>query len=153
VGSVKREAQPVKVLLDTNIIVDYALERHPFWQESERIFLLLEQRQFQGYVSASTFSDLYYIIRKQRRHEWTLTFLNRLVSVCQIATVDQTVISMALPANFKDFEDAIQYSTAVINQLDAIVTRNAQDFADAALPIMTPDVLIQAIILPDRPQG
>jgi predicted nucleic acid-binding protein len=153
VGSIKREAQSVKVLLDTNIIVDYALERHPFWQESEQIFLLLEQRQFQGYVSASTFSDLYYIICKQRRHEWTLTFLNRLVSVCQIATVDQTVISMALTANFKDFEDAIQYSTAVINHLDAVVTRNSQDFVDVALPIMPPDVLIQAVTLPDRPQG
>jgi predicted nucleic acid-binding protein len=112
----------VKVLLDTNIILDYALERPPFWQASEQIFLLLEQGQFQGYVSASTFSDLYYIIRKQRGHNWTLTFLNRLVSVCQIAMVDQTVILMALTVNFRDFEDAIQYSTAVINHLDAIVT-------------------------------
>ena len=144
-GSFKREAQSVKVLLDTNIILDYALERQPFWQESEQIFLLLEQGQFEGYVSASTFSDLYYIIRKQQRHEWTLTFLNRLVSVCQIATVDQTVISMALTANFKDFEDAIQYSTAAISHLDAIVIRNPQDFAEAALPIMTPDILIQEI--------
>ena len=144
-GCVKRKAQPVKVLLDTNIILDYALERQPFWQESEQIFLLLEQGQFDGYVSASTFSDLYYIIRKQRGHEWTLTFLNRLVSVCQIATVDQIVISMALTANFKDFEDAIQYSTAVMSQLDAIVTRNSQDFAEAALRIMPPDLLIQEI--------
>jgi predicted nucleic acid-binding protein len=140
----------VKVLLDTNIILDYALERQPFWQASEQIFLLLEQGQFEGYVSASTFSDLYYIIRKQRAHKWTLAFLNRLVSVCQTATVDQTVISMALTANFKDFEDAIQYSTAVVNHLDAVVT-NPQDFAEAALPIMTPDNLIQAIIPPDRP--
>jgi predicted nucleic acid-binding protein len=146
VGSVKREAQPVKVLFDTNIILDYALERQPFWQASEQIFLLLEQEQFEGYVSASTFSDLYYIIRKQQGHEWTLTFLNRLVSVCHIATVDQTVISMALTANFRDFEDAIQYSTAVMSQLNAIVTRNPQDFAGAALQIITPDALIQELI-------
>lgn len=133
----------MKILLDTNIILDYALERYPFWQASEQIFLLLEQEQFEGYVSASTFSDLYYIIRKQQGHEWTLTFLNRLVQVCQIATVDQTIISMALSVNFRDFEDAIQYSTAVINHLDAIVTRNPQDFAGAALQILTPDILIQ----------
>lgn len=144
-GSVEREIRPVKVLLDTNIILDYALGRPPFWQASEQIFLLLEQGQFQGYVSASTFSDLYYIIRKQKGHNWTLTFLNRLVSVCQIAMVNQTVILMALTVNFRDFEDAIQYSTAVINHLDAIVTRNPQDFAEAALPIMTPDILIQEI--------
>lgn len=135
----------MKALLDTNIILDYALERHPFWQASEQIFLLLEQGQLEGYVSASTFSDLYYIIRKQRGHEWTLIFLNRLVSVCHIATVDQTVISMALTANFKDFEDAIQYSTAVITHLDAIVTRDRQDFVGAALRIMAPDTLIQEL--------
>jgi predicted nucleic acid-binding protein len=135
----------VKVLLDTNIILDYALERQPFWEASEQLFLLLEQGRFEAYVSASTFSDLYYIIRKQRRHEWTLTFLTRLVSVCQIATVDQTVISMALTLNFRDFEDAIQYSTAVMNQLDAIATRNSQDFAEAALQIMTSDSLIQTL--------
>jgi len=135
----------VKVLLDTNIILDYALERQPVWEASEQLFLLLEQGRFEAYVSASTFSDLYYIIRKQRRHEWTLTFLNRLVNVCQIATVDQAVISMALTLNFRDFEDAIQYSTAVINQLDAIATRNPQDFAEPALQVMTPDTLIQTL--------
>lgn len=135
----------MKVLLDTNIILDYALERPPFWQASEQIFLLLEQGQFQGYVSASTFSDLYYIIRKQRGHDWTFTFLNRLVSVCQIAMVDQTVILMALTVNFRDFEDAIQFSTAVINHLDAIVTRNPQDFAEATLQAVTPDTLIQEL--------
>jgi predicted nucleic acid-binding protein len=144
-GSIEREARPVKVLLDTNIILDYALERQPFWQASEQIFLWLEQEQFEGYVSASTFSDLYYIICKQQGHEWTLTFLNRLVSICHIATVDQTVISMALTANFRDFEDAIQYSAAVINQLDAIVTRNPQDFVRTASRIMTPDALIQEL--------
>lgn len=135
----------MKVLLDTNIILDYALERQPFWEVSEQIFLLLEQGRFEAYVSASTFSDLYYIIRKQRRHEWTLTFLNRLVRLCQVATVDQAVVSMALTANFRHFEDAIQYSTAVINHLDAIATRNSQDFAEAALRIMAPDTLIQEL--------
>ncbi len=144
-GSSKREAQSVRALLDTNIILDYALERQPFWQASEQIFLLIEQGQFEGYISASTCGDLYYIIRKQRGHEWAIAFLNRLVNLCYIAAVDQTVISMALTTNFKDFEDAIQYSTAVIARLDAIVTRNPQDFVGATLQIMSPDALIQAL--------
>ena len=57
--------------------------------------------------------------------------------------MDQTAIAMALTANFRDFEDAIQYSTAVVNQLDAIVTRNPQDFAVTTPRILTPEQLIQ----------
>jgi predicted nucleic acid-binding protein len=136
----------MKVLLDTNIVIDYALERQPFWQNSEQIFLFLQQGRFVGYISASTVSDLYYIIRKQRGHSWTLNFLERLVKFCPVATVDRAVITAAFAANFKDFEDAIQYSTAVTSHMDAIATRNPSDFTSASgLQILTPDQLIQSI--------
>lgn len=133
----------MKILLDTNIILDFALERQPFYGESEQVFLLAQQRQIEGYVSASTFGDLFYIIRKNKSRDWTLQFLNRLATFCQVATVDRAAITIALAANFRDFEDAIQYATAVINQLDAIVTRNPQDFPVTAPRIMTPNQLIQ----------
>jgi predicted nucleic acid-binding protein len=135
----------MKVLIDTNIILDFALERQPFYGESEQVFVLAQHRQIEGYVSASTFGDLYYIIRKDKGRDWTLLFLNRLAAFCEIATVDRTAISMALAANFRDFEDAIQYSTAVVNQLDAIVTRNTDDFPVATPRIMTPEQLIQEV--------
>jgi predicted nucleic acid-binding protein len=141
----------VKVLIDTNIIVDIALDRDPFFAQSEQIVRLAETGQIEGYISASTFSDLYYIVRKARGKDWTLQFLQQMAGICQIATVDRAVVAMALTLGFRDFEDAIQYSTAVVNRLDAVVTRNPQDFADVALPIMTPDILIQAIDSPDRP--
>jgi len=105
----------VKVLLDTNIIVDYALARQPYFEDSEAVILLAEQRQIEGYISASTFSDLYYIIRKDKGRSLTLEFLREIVTFCQIATVDQPAITMALATDFRDFEDAIQYSTAVLN--------------------------------------
>lgn len=133
----------MKILIDTNIIVDVALDRDPFFTQSEQVMLLAEQKQIEGYISASTFSDLYYVIRKTKGKDWTLQFLERMAGICRIAAVDQAVISMALSVNFRDFEDAIQYSTAVINHLDAIVTRNPQDFAGAALRILSPDTLIQ----------
>ncbi|BAZ31083.1 PilT protein domain protein [Cylindrospermum sp. NIES-4074] len=135
----------MKVLLDTNIIVDDALEREPFWDASEQVLSLIEQGQIEGYISASTLSDLYYIIRKARGRDWTLTYLMQLVTFCQIATVNQAVITMALTANFKDFEDAIQYSTAVLNQLDAIITRNPQDFPVVTPRILTPEQLIEEL--------
>ncbi len=65
-GIFKGETQLVKILLDTNIIIDDALEREPFWDASEQVLSLIEQEQIQGYISALTFSDFYYIIRKAR---------------------------------------------------------------------------------------
>ncbi len=132
----------MKVLIDTNVIVDVALEREPFYAESDRILTFVEEGQIQGYVSASTFSDLYYIIRRDKGRDWTLEFLRQLATFCQVATVDNSVISIALTCNFKDFEDAIQYSTAVINLIDAIVTRNPRDFPVNTPRIVTPNQLI-----------
>jgi predicted nucleic acid-binding protein len=135
----------VTVLLDTNIIVDVALERQPHFEASQQVLLLVEQGQIEGYISASTFGDLYYIIRRSRGREWTTDFIDWLVTYCQIATVNEAVIRMALTSNFRDFEDAIQYATAVINQLDAIVTRNPQDFPVTTPRILTPNQLIQEL--------
>ncbi len=135
----------MKVLIDTNVIVDVALEREPFYAESDRILTFVEEGQIQGYVSASTFSDLYYIIRRDKGRDWTLEFLRQLATFCQVATVDNSVISIALTCNFKDFEDAIQYSTAVINLIDAIVTRNPRDFPVNTPSIVTPNQLLQEL--------
>lgn len=135
----------MKVLLDTNIIVDVALERQPFVENSEIVISLVEQGQIEGYISASSFGDLYYIIRREKGRDLALEFLREIVTVCQVATVDMTAIHMALAANFRDFEDAIQNSTAVVNQLDAIVTRNPQDFPVTTPRIMSPEQLIQEL--------
>jgi predicted nucleic acid-binding protein len=135
----------VKVLLDTNIILDFALERHPFYTNSVQVLSFIYQQQIEGYISASTFGDLYYIIRKEKGRISALSLLNRLVTFCQVSTVDQAVILMALNVNFKDFEDAIQYSTAAINQLDAIITRNPGDFPVSTPRILTPEQLIQEL--------
>lgn len=144
-GSIEGKIRLVIMLLDTNIIVDVALERQPHFQASQQVLLLFEQGQIEGYISASTFSDLYYIIRKSRGREWTTDFLNWLVTYCKIATVNEAAIRMALTANFRDLEDAIQYATAVINQLDVIITRNSQDFPVLRPRIITPEQLIQEL--------
>lgn len=144
-GSFEGETQPVKVLLDTNIIVDVALERQPFFSNSETVLSLVEQEQIEGYISASSFGDLFYIIRKEKGRDLTLEFLRELATFCQFATVNQAIISMALSTNFKDFEDAILYGTALLNHLDAIVTRNKKDFPVTTPRILTPEELIEKL--------
>lgn len=136
----------MKILLDTNVIVDVALERQPYFGDSETVLSLVEQGQIEGYISGSTFSDLYYIIRKDKGRDLSLEFLREISTFCQVATVNQDAINTALNANFRDFEDAIQYGTAIINNLDAIVTRNPQDFPVATPRIVTPQLLIQELV-------
>ncbi|AKG23227.1 type II toxin-antitoxin system VapC family toxin [Calothrix sp. 336/3] len=135
----------MRVLLDSNIILDFALERQPFFPNSETVVSFVEQGQIEGYICASSFSDLYYIIRREKSRNLALEFLSRMVTFCSIATVDSNTINMALSVNFKDFEDAIQYSTAVMNHLDAIITRNPGDFPIATPRILTPEQLIQEL--------
>jgi predicted nucleic acid-binding protein len=132
----------VKVLLDTNIIIDIALERQPYFTNSETVLAFVEQGQIEGYISASTISDLYYLIRKQKGRDLTIEFLQEILTFCQIATVNQAAIIMAFTTNFQDFEDSIQYSTSVVNKLDAIITRNPQDFPIVTPRIITPEQLI-----------
>jgi predicted nucleic acid-binding protein len=133
----------LRVLLDTNIVIDVALDRDPFFTASEQVVRLAELNRIEGYISASTFGDLYYVIRKAKGNDWTLEFLKRLATFCQVAAVDQTVITMAFASGIKDFEDAIQYSTAIANNLEAIVTRNPQDFPTGNIQIFTPTGLAQ----------
>ena len=111
----------MKVLIDTNIILDYALIRQPFYDLADGIFALIEQKQIEGYVSASTFSDLFYILRKPRGKKWTLDFLRDLANFCQIISINLEIIKEALSKPYKDFEDDIQYHSAVFHNLEAIV--------------------------------
>lgn len=122
----------MRVLLDTNIIIDVALERQPFYTSSVQVLTFAYRDTVDAFISASTASDIYYLIRKAKGHEATLEFLRIIASFCRIATVDQTVISNALTSSFKDFEDAVQYETAIANQLEAIATGNCRPEARAS---------------------
>ena len=97
-------------------------------------------------MSASTLSDIYYIVRRDKGRMATLNFIKIICTFLNIATVDNAVIQMALNANFKDFEDSIQYSVANLNNLETIVTRNPQDFAVTTPRILTPVQLIHELI-------
>jgi predicted nucleic acid-binding protein len=135
----------MKILLDTNVLVDIALERQPFWENSLKVLTLVYQQRLEGYISASTISDIYYIVSKDKGKALTLEFVSHILAFCRIATVDEAAITMALSIDFRDFEDAIQYCVASLNNLEAIVTRNPKDFDNISLRVLTPSQLIQTL--------
>src|SRR6056297_1014587 len=116
------------ILLDTNIILDIALKRQPFFESSSKIFLMMDQNILSSYVTATTITDIYYIALKEKSRNIAREFIINLVSIVDVLGVDQYVIHEALQRDMKDFEDAIQVSAADLRDIKIIVTRNPRDF-------------------------
>jgi len=125
----------MKVLIDTNVVLDLLLEREPFIESALLLFEQIEQGKLVGYIAATTITNVFYIIRKAEGYETAITAVQRLLIGLQLCAVDQVVVATALDTGLKDFEDGIQLACATLNRLDAIVTRDLQDFSNANLPI------------------
>jgi predicted nucleic acid-binding protein len=135
----------VKILIDTNVILDLLLEREPFVETAIALFQKIEQGNLEGYVAATTITNIFYIIRKTEGREVALAAIHRLLIGLQFCAVDRQTIETALSLKLKDFEDSIQLACANLNQLDAIVTRDQKDFVDSTLPIYSPTELLNQI--------
>lgn len=115
----------MRVLVDTNIILDFLLEREPFLHDAELLFQAIGSGQIIGYVTATTLTDIFYIAR---RHTQSIERARQAVAIIlaamDICPVDRSVLELALASNTSDFEDAVQIACAVVQGLDAIVTRD-----------------------------
>jgi predicted nucleic acid-binding protein len=127
----------VRVFLDTDIILDLLLQREPYFDAAARLFLLLQQERIEGCVSPLIFSNLFYILRKERSGPEAFSILRRLRLLTRVLRVDEETLDAALSSSFSDFEDAIQYYAALEYDVHAIVTRNKRDFRLAKLPVLS----------------
>ena len=127
----------IKVLLDTNIILDIALKRRYFYNDAATIFNQVHHGKVRAFVSASAVTDIFYILRKDGGREKALHFLSKLVQIADIATVDQKIIVEALSLGWNDFEDAVQICVAKRNKIEIIVTRNTKDYGQTNLKIFS----------------
>lgn len=127
-----------KVLFDTNIILDIALQRESFFENAFKLFELIDQNRIAGYITASTVTDIYYIAKKEKGHTESLEFIKGLIEVVELVGIDKETIQKALKYRIKDFEDAIQVSAVEINEIDCIITRNTKDFKNIQLDVYSP---------------
>lgn len=135
-----------KVLLDTNIVIDLLAKREPFYQEAAKIFTLADRKVINLYVSALSFANVNYILLRQRKPEEAKLILRKLKLLVGILSLDEKIISLSLNDNdFKDYEDALQYYSAIENNIEVIISRNQKDFQNSKLPVMTADQLINLI--------
>lgn len=135
----------MKVLIDTNVVLDVLLERQPFVENAIALFEQIELGNIAGAIAATTLTNIFYIIRKAESREAAISAVNRLLIGLQFCAVDRPTVETALSLGLKDFEDSIQLACALLNQLDGIVTRDSKDFIGSQLPIYSPTELLSQL--------
>ncbi|NML64696.1 PIN domain-containing protein [Hymenobacter sp. RP-2-7] len=124
--------------LDSNIVLDFALNRVPFAQAAESLLAAGQNGQLELLVSGLTFVTVHYILSKAIGKEPALQALADLAAQVTIATVDSTIVSQALQAGYPDFEDAVQLFAAIAAGAEAIVTRDPKGFQASPVAVMDP---------------
>jgi predicted nucleic acid-binding protein len=127
------------LFIDTDVIIDFLIDRKPHSREAAIIFTLIDQKKLKGYASSLTFSNLYYVLRKIEPHKKVLTKLDSISKIMTILSVCEQNIRDAIESGFPDFEDSIQYFCALdCKKVEVIITRNTKDYRNSTLPVMTP---------------
>ena len=128
----------MNVLLDTNVLLDFILERESFVQDAEQVLETAKQQSIQLFMTATTITDLFYIAKKDIGKERSLEIIEDLLQFVEVAAVDKQIILDALHSELPDFEDSVQESASIQAGVNIIVTRNEADFKNSALDIYSP---------------
>ncbi|MBW4514740.1 MAG: PIN domain-containing protein [Timaviella obliquedivisa GSE-PSE-MK23-08B] len=136
----------MRVLIDTNIVLDFLLQREPFFQDAERLFQAIDAGQVVGYVTATTLTDIFYISRKHTRSvEQARQAVSETLIAMVICSVNRAVLESAFGSGLADFEDAVQIFCAVAQGLDAILTRDMQGFLSSPVPVLSIQEFLQQL--------
>lgn len=126
-----------KLLVDTNIVVDLLTQREAFYKEAQDLFTLADDGKTKLIVSSLTFANTHYLITRHLNKDDARKILITFKVLVEVAELNDKIIELALASDFTDFEDAIQYYTALENGADIIVTRNLTDFKTSKIPVLT----------------
>ena len=135
----------MRVLLDTNVILDALLNRQPFVAEAQQILQAVDRAQVSAYLTATTITDIFYLARKALGKGPTIKAINFCLDTFQICAVDKQTLQTAAKLKGNDFEDNLQIACAIASGLDAIVTRDKADFKTAAITVMEPAELLSRL--------
>ena len=125
-----------KIFLDTNIILDFLGEREGFYEASAKIMTLADKKKIQVYTSPSSISNVFYVLTRYENSKIALEKIRKFKLLCSMSMMDDEVVEKAINSDFKDFEDAMQYFSALASNCNIIITRNEKDFKNAMIPVM-----------------
>ena len=130
----------MRTFIDTNVLRDVLAARDPFYDDSAIVWSLAEEGRIEGQVSAVSFKDLFYLLRKWGDTDSAREAVVLVRDAFTPVACDALVINQAIDSGLADFEDAVQYFSAIHAEADCIVTRNPDDFpAESVVPVLRPD--------------
>lgn len=136
----------MKILFDTNVILDVLLDREPFSDIATKLVSKVEKNEIIGYLGATTVTTIYYLAAKVAGKKKADLEISKLLSIFQIAPVNKSVLTEAIKTKFKDFEDAVLHEAAKQVEIQGIVTRDPTDFKNATLSIYSPEELYKMLV-------
>ena len=135
-----------RIFLDTNVILDLLAKRIPFFDSIARLATLADQKKLILVASPLSFTTVDYVLNKYESSESVLSKLRKFKIICEVCEVNEETVEKGLNSNFKDFEDSIQFYTALQSDCSIIITRNGKDFKSSTIPIMTAEEYLSSII-------
>ena len=135
----------MKVLFDTNVILDVMLLREPFFKSSALLLAEIERKNIEGFVCSTTVTTIHYLVEKTKGRKVALSQIESLLKIFQVTPVDKSCLESALKSKITDFEDAVLNESAYREGLDGIVTRNEKDFKQSKLTIYNPEELLKIL--------
>ncbi len=136
-----------KVLIDTDVILDFFFDKQPYVEYSAQVIGLCETKKIIGFITPVIYSNVYYILRRTARHDKVIDNLKQLLMITDVLLMDKEVVSNALNSGFKDFEGSLQNFAAMKHgEIDVKLTRNLKDFSKSEIGILTPESYIKSII-------
>ncbi len=134
----------MRVLVDTNVVLDVLLNREPFAESAARVLALVEESRIEGFLCATTVTTIDYLLGQALAAPHARAALQRLLNLFEIAPVNRPVLEQALRSGVSDFEDAVLEQAARLVSADAILTRNLKDFKKSSVTAFDPPELLAA---------
>jgi predicted nucleic acid-binding protein len=135
----------LRVLVDTNVVLDVLLDRKPFAEAAAQVLALVEESRIEGFLCATTVTTIDYLIAQALAPAQAHAALQRLLDLFEIAPVNRPVLEQALRSDVSDFEDAVLEQSARLVSADVITTRNLKDFAKSSVTAFDPPELLSAV--------
>jgi len=127
-----------RILIDTNIVIDLLSKRKEFYDDAATLFSLADKKELKLTISSLTFANTNYILTKLKSAKEAREILRKFKVLVELLSLDDKITELALSdESFPDFEDGLQYYSAIENEIDIIITRNKKDFKNSKLPVLT----------------
>jgi predicted nucleic acid-binding protein len=134
-----------KLFIDTNVMLDLLGERMPFYDSIAKIATFADKGQVTLVVSALSYSIVSYFLTKFENSDVAKDKLRKFKIISEICGLDELIIEKGLNSNFSDFEDSLQYFSALKSDCSILITRNGKDFKESQIPILTADEYLKSI--------